>query len=116
MFKRSKTQWCAANRLTIIQRGAGALDLFGDIGRFGCPDKGLGIVVVLVDVVAYRHNQFLDISEDAAAEPLLGEIAEEALDHVEPRAARRSEVHVKTRMAHQPLLYFRMLVRCVVVC
>jgi hypothetical protein len=51
------------------------------------PDEGLRVVVVLVDVVADGHNQFLDIAEYAAAEPLLGEIAEEALDHVEPRTA-----------------------------
>jgi hypothetical protein len=43
--------------------------------------------VVLVDVVADGHDQFFDIAEYAAAEPLLGEVTEETLDHVEPRAA-----------------------------
>ena len=43
------------------------------------------------------------------------EIAEEPFDHVEPRTAGRGEVHVKARMACQPLLHLRMLVRGVVV-
>jgi len=41
-----------------------------------CPNKGLG-VVVLVDVVAHGHDEFLDIAEDAATEPLFSEITEE---------------------------------------
>jgi hypothetical protein len=32
---------------------------------------------VFADVVAEGHDHFLNIAEDAAAEPLLGEIAEE---------------------------------------
>jgi hypothetical protein len=47
-------------------------------------NEWFGLVVVLVDVVADGHDQFLDVSEDPAAEPPFGEIAEEALDHVEP--------------------------------
>jgi hypothetical protein len=42
---------------------------------------------VLVDVVGDGHDQFFDIAEYAVAEPLLGEVTEETLDHVEPRAA-----------------------------
>jgi len=53
--------------------------------------------------------------EDAPSEPLLSEIAEETLDHVEPRTAGRGEVHVKARMAGQPLLHFGVLVRGVVI-
>jgi len=50
-------------------------------------------------VVANGHDQFLDIAEDPAAQSLLSEIAEEALDHVQPGCAGRGEVHVKARMS-----------------
>ncbi len=70
---------------------------------------------MFVYVVANRQDQFLDVVKYAPAEALPGEIAEEALDHVEPRTAGWSEVHVETRMAGQPLLYLRVLVRGVVV-
>ena len=33
-----------------------------DIGCFGVSNEGLGIVVVLVDVVADGHDQFLDVA------------------------------------------------------
>jgi len=45
--------------------------------------KGLGLFVVLVDVVAHRHNSVPRRRGDAPAEPLPQEVAEEALDHVE---------------------------------
>ena len=35
--------------------------------------------------------------EHAAAQPLDGDVAEEALDHVQPRTGRRREVHVEAR-------------------
>ena len=65
-------KWSTASRSTIIQHSAGTLDLLQNIGCFGRPDKGLGVVVVFVDVVADGHNQFLDIAEYAASKPLLG--------------------------------------------
>ena len=69
---------CAATRRSrIIQHGAGTLGPFQNIGCFGYPDERLRVVVVFADVVAEGHDHFLNIAEDAAAEPLLGEIAEE---------------------------------------
>ena len=44
------------------------------------PDEGLGVAVAVVEVRADRVFQFFDTLEDAAADALLGEFAEEALD------------------------------------
>lgn len=65
--------------------------LFEDIGGFGGPDEWFRVVVVPVpvDVLGDRHDQLSDIAEDPAAESILREIAEEPLDHVEPRATGR---------------------------
>ena len=48
------------------------------------PDEGLGLMVVLVDVVADSHDQFIDVAEDASAQAILGKIPEEAFNHVQP--------------------------------
>jgi hypothetical protein len=61
-------------------------------------------VVVPIDVVADGHDQFFDITKDAAAEPVLGKIAEEAFHHVEPGTTGRCEVCVEPCMVRQPLL------------
>jgi hypothetical protein len=47
---------------------AGALDLLQDVGCFGGPDEGLGMVVVVVDVVEDGRDQLLDIAEDSTAQ------------------------------------------------
>jgi hypothetical protein len=90
--------------MPIIQRSPGALHLFEDVARFSCPDKRFRCGVVVVDVLVNRRNQILDTSKDAATEAFGREIAEEPLDHVQPRAAGRSEVHVDARMSLQPAL------------
>ena len=64
-------------------------DLLQDIGGTGGPDKGFGTFVVTVDISADSHDQLFQIAKDAAPQPVLGEIAEEALHHVEPRRAGR---------------------------
>ena len=98
-----------------MKRGSGTLDLFQDVGGLCGPDEGLGMLVVMVDVLADGLDQFLDAAEDAAAESVLGQVAEEAFHHVQPRAAGGREVHVETRMASEPALHLRMFVRRVVV-
>ena len=98
-----------------MKDGSGTLDLFQDVGGLCGPDKGLGILVVTVDVLADGLDQFLDAAKSAAAEPVFGQVAEEAFHHVQPRAAGGREVHVETRMASEPALHLRMLVGRVVV-
>lgn len=53
--------------------------------------------------------------KDTALERVGVQVAEESLDHVEPRSAGRREVHVEARMALEPGLDLRMLVGGVVV-
>ncbi len=53
---------------------------------------GLGVVVVLVTVVADRQDQFLDVTQNATAEPVLSEIAEEALH------GKKAQVLLQARM------------------
>src|SRR5713226_5497587 len=73
------------------------------------------MVVVLVDVVADSHDQFLDIAEDAAPKAVLSEVAEESLHHVEPGTAGGGEVHMEAPMAGQPLVDLGMFVRGIVI-
>ena len=67
------------------------------------------------DVLIDGAIQFGHAGEDAAADALLGDVAEEALDHVQPRRGGGREVHDEARMPGQPLLHVGMLVRGVVV-
>ena len=68
-----------------MQGGAAALDFFEDVGSGGGPDEGLGMLVVLSDVVLNGGDEFVDAAKNAAAQALDGEIAKESLDHVQPR-------------------------------
>ena len=101
--------------MSVIKRFACALDLLQDVGGFGRPDEWFRGFVVMVDVVSDGCDQFLHVAEDAAADPLLGQITEEPFDHVEPGTARGCEMHVKARVLGQPPLHFVMLVGRVVV-
>ena len=48
--------------------------------------------------------------EAVAADALVGDVAEEALDHVQPRRAGGREVHDESRVLGQPGLNLRMAV------
>jgi hypothetical protein len=52
---------------------------------------------------------------DAAADELVGDLAEEPFDEVEPAGAGRGEVQMEPRVAQQPSLHGRRLVGGVVV-
>ena len=47
-----------------------------------------------------------DAVKDAAPYAFVSQIAEESLDHVEPRGTGGDEVQVKPRMPDQPALHF----------
>ena len=101
--------------MPIIQLGARTLDLLQDVGCFGRPDEGLGGLIVMIDVVLDGHDEFFHVAEDATSDALVGKVAEETLHHVEPRTARRREVHVEPRVSCQPSLNLRMFVGGVVI-
>ncbi len=70
---------------------------------------------MVLDVLDDGIDQLGYASEGVALQALLVEVAEEALDDVEPRAACGNEVDVETRMPLQPALDFLVFVRGVAV-
>ncbi len=84
------------------------------IGRFG-PDKRLRILVGVSDVGHDRVLERVGTAMRAALELLAGQLAEPAFDHVDPRGARRREVHMKAEALGQPSTNRRALVGAVVV-
>ena len=57
----------------------------------GAPDKRPRVRVVMGQVVVDGGHQLLDATKDAAAKTLLRQLAEPALDEVEPGGARRDD-------------------------
>ncbi len=74
-------------------------DLFNDAVGVGGPDEGFGAFIVGLDVAVDGFAEFGDGAEDAALEPVVGELGEEGLHRVEPGASGRGEVHVEAGMA-----------------
>ncbi len=56
-----------------------------------------------------------DAVKDAAADGILSDQAEEALDQIDPGRRSRREVEMEARVAFEPCLDLGMLVGCVVV-
>lgn len=81
----------------------------------GGPHEGLAGFVVLGDEVIDLGDEVADAGKGAAANCLVGEQCEEALDLVEPGAVGRDEMEMPVRPARQPGFHARMLVRAVVV-
>ncbi len=84
------------------------------VGRLG-PDEGPRSFVRDLDVPRDGCLQLARAPMHAAAQLLVGERGEPALDEVDPRGTRRGEVHVVARMAHEPAVDERRLVGPVVV-
>jgi len=81
----------------------------------GSPFERLEVGVVCRDEVIDALNQLLDTGERAAADGLVGDQREEALDLVEPRTVGRDEMHVPARSRRQPRLDLGVAVGGVVV-
>ena len=104
--------------LTVLDNGVGfggALDFGEDILCRSCPDKGLGRLVARFQVLVDGGLEFGNTAEHAAADALLCQLAEPALDEIEPRRRRGNEVKVEAGVLREPLLHLLMLVRGVVV-
>ena len=84
------------------------------IGRLR-PDERLGIGVGDGDVLADRRFEGERAPMRSAADLLLAQQSEPALDQIQPRGARRREVEVHARMSRAPAVNERRLVRAVVV-
>jgi len=94
---------------------ARTLDLCQDVGALCAPAVRLGIEVALRQIDLDGQGRIAHAAETAFGDRLLAEVAEEALDQVEPGTGRGHEVHVKARAFGQPLLDLRVLVGAVVV-
>ncbi len=119
---RSDTLWAVAHPsvvpLTVLDNGVGfggALDFGEDILCRSCPDKGLGRLVARFQVLVDGGLEFGNTAEHAAADALLCQLAEPALDEIEPRRRRGNEVKVEAGVLREPLLHLLMLMRGVVV-
>ena len=61
--------WCASNRLTVIEYHPCSHDFSEDVLSFSCPDEGFRCLVMLVDVLVERLDQFEDAPEHASPLP-----------------------------------------------
>jgi hypothetical protein len=60
-----------------LKGSAGAFDLLEDVGGRGSPDRGLGVLIVMVSVFADSLDQLLHSAEDTSTQPILGQVTEE---------------------------------------
>ena len=88
-----------------MESAASTFDLLQDVSGAGGPDERLGALVVVIDVVSERGDEFFDIAKDATAQPVLSQIPKEAFHHIQPGRTGEREVHVKTRVALEPALH-----------
>jgi len=91
------------------------MDFGEDVVGTGGPAVRFGVGIATIKVVQDGLFQFMDAAEDAAANPFLGEVAEEALDQVEPGSRGGREVQMEARMLAQPGGHVGMLVGRIVV-
>ena len=93
----------------------GADDFLQNVVSLGSPDKRPGGLVMHDDVFLDGGVGFGDTAEYAMAETTCGDIAKEALDHVQPGSRGRRKVNCKARVFLQPFFHLGMFVRGVVI-
>src|SRR5712691_7912094 len=92
-----------------------APNLFDDGVGIGGPGEGFGVLIGFGEEAVDGGLEIDDAGEDAALEPLPGQLGEEALDGVEPGGRGRGEVEVEALVPAEPSLNLGMLVRGIVV-
>ncbi len=75
--------------------GPSAFYLLQDVGGFSRPNERLWVGVVLSDIDFNGLDQLVDIRKATASDLLLRDVSKEALDHVEPGSAGRSEMNME---------------------
>lgn len=70
-----------------------------DLSRSFGPHEGFGVGIAVGDVRVNGGNQLGDAAEDPAAQLFGRQVTKDAFHQVEPRTARRDEVHVHMGMA-----------------
>ena len=53
---------------------------------------------MVTDVFVDRVDHLLDVAEDTTTQTLVRDVAEEALNHIQPRGARGGEVDMEARV------------------
>src|SRR5215208_4559467 len=94
---------------------AGSFDFHEDIIGLGSPDKRSGILVVGLEILLECGDEFWQTMKDAASQAFDREVSEEALHHIEPRGAGRSEMQIEAWMLGQPCFDLGVLMGRVVI-
>ena len=85
-----------------------------DVSVFG-PLKLSGRRIVTDQIIFDRGVEVIETSKHAPLEALLGERREPTLDQIQPRAARRREVQLETKVLPKPVFHGGGLMSAVVV-
>ena len=80
-----------------------------------CPGKGLGIGLVVGNVVVDGGRELCHTFEDTATNTLGGNFSEPTFHKIEPRRRRRNKMQVKAGMPGKPSLDPWMLVRRIII-
>ena len=90
-------------QLVLLQSlSLGAFNFFENVIGLCGPDKRFGLAIMFLDISENAFLESFDAGKDAAPELILGEVAEESFDHVEPTAAGGREVEMKALVACRP--------------
>jgi hypothetical protein len=100
---------------TAVSRTIRLLKARHGVTLFQRTDERLGFFVVMGDVLVDGRDQLGHAGEVASTQPFGRDVAEESLNHIQPRCRGRREVHVESRMLRQAFLRGRMFVRGVVI-
>jgi hypothetical protein len=80
-----------------------------------CPDKGLGMGVVVRNVVVDGGGEFGHTFEDTATDALGGYFSKPTFNKIEPRRRGGNKMEVKAGMPDKPSLDPWMLVGCIII-
>ena len=70
---------------------------------------------MILEILRNGADQLWNIFERSATNPFVGDFAEPAFDHVEPRTGCRNKMQMEPGMAFQPCLHASMFVSPVIV-
>ena len=68
-----------------------------------------------VDITSDGSDELLEVLEDSASDAVMGQVAEESFNHIEPRSGCRREVNMEAFVHFQPTLDSCMFVSRVVI-
>ena len=93
----------------------GSFDFSKDLVCFSRPFKTLRIGIVFIDVIPYFCYKFLDVSERAATNLFISNIAKLTFDYIQPGTAGWDKVQMNARMFFYPDHNRGFFMRCIIV-